>query len=190
MKFSNLLIATVVVFSSAFAFAKTSKTVTYTSTSSSSGSFFSDWSDKELSLTGTAGTFETYKVGSSSVTSIDISAALAMLVYEHIQAGAEVNFVSISGGSVSSSGVGILAFGTYNFDYSIKESLYAKAGLGSFMVQNTAGGSDNKFGFMAGIGKRIPMWEKVTYAPEARLMKIGDLDMQFKIMFLNFTYMF
>lgn len=194
MTYSKIILSGLVLLAVGSAQAKTksspaAKTTTYTSTSSSD-SFFSDWSDKELSLTGTSGSFESYKVGTSSVTEINVSAGLSTLVYEQVQAGAELSFASVSGGSTSRSGFGILAFGAYNFDYSLRESMYAKGGLGTFPVEDGKGGLENKFGFMVGGGKRIPLWEKVTYTPEARLMKIGDLDMQFKIQFLNFSYLF
>lgn len=130
------------------------------------------------------------KAGGSSITLIEARGSYSRVYYrENMQLGGEVHFVSSSGGAKSTSSFEAGVFGNYNFDTVLDRALYAKVGLGTFTIINDKGDNENKFGFLAGIGKRFPIWDHVNYNPEARLYKKGDLDPSFEIAFLNVSLM-
>ena len=137
-----------------------------------------------------AGSLLSEKAAGSSITLIEARGSYSRVYYrENAQLGGEVHFVSSSGGAKSTSYVEAAVFGNWNFDTVLDRALYAKAGLGTFSIVNDKGDNENKFGFLAGLGKRIPIWTHVNYNPEARLYKKGDLDPSFEIAFLNLSLM-
>lgn len=144
--------------------------------------------EAQSSLSG--GRYETSKAGDSSISTLEAKLSLAKLIQNNIQAGAELRMVNASGGPKSSSYFEVAAFGVYNFTSILKDTFYAKGGLGLFNTINTKGDNENKFGFFAGGGKRIPLWNQITYSPEARLWKVGDQDITFSIYFLNLSLFF
>jgi hypothetical protein len=126
----------------------------------------------------------------STTTVIDARGSYAFHLQDQIQVGGEVGFFSTSGGTTSASYVELLGFGTFNFDPNIAESFYVKGGAGLFGVPKVNGEYENKFGLFAGVGARFPMWGSLAYNPEARLLKKGDLDISFEIIFLQASVMF
>lgn len=137
-----------------------------------------------------AGSLFSEKAGGSSITLIEARGSYSRVYYrENMQIGGEAHFVSSSGGAKSTSYVELGVFGNYNFDTVLDRSLYAKVGLGTFNTINDKGDNESKFGFLAGLGKRFPIWDHVNYNPEARLYKKGDLDPSFEIAFLNVSLM-
>ncbi len=80
----------------------------------------------------------------------------------------------------------LVALGAYNFQSDIKSSFYAKAGVGLYPVLDGTS-YKSQFGFFVGGGKRFQIFNGITYTPELRLEKHGDLDMGFSIAFLNFS---
>lgn len=168
---------------------RTTTTTVTTTTSSGPSAWVSDdtW-EVQSYLTG--GAMTTQKVGNDTVTVIAAGASVAKQVHEKIQAGGEVSFYSSNGGAKNRSYIQLAGFGTYNFQPVIRESFYAKAGLGLFNTINDKGEDESKIGFFAGGGKRVPLLGKINYAPEARLLKIGSQDMTFNVYFLNFSVIF
>ncbi|MGZ3792193.1 MAG: hypothetical protein ACXVCP_07585, partial [Bdellovibrio sp.] len=82
----------------------------------------------------------------------------------------------------------ILGVGVYNFESDLKNAVYAKAGIGFVsVINNTRDGYENKLGFFIGAGKRFSWLSNVSYTPEIRLVKKGDIDMGIEIALLNFS---
>lgn len=144
----------------------------------------------EFQTSYSGGSFTTSKVGTQSLTIINVNASYARLIKEKIQVGAEAGFNSTSGGATSSSSFTAMGFGTYNFDESFQTSFYGKGGLGMFTVTSATGSNESKFGFMVGGGRRFPIWDRINYNPEVRLYKKGDADPNFEIQFLNLSILY
>jgi hypothetical protein len=121
-----------------------------------------------------------------------ITAALSYLRYlkDNFQVGGEgaINILSeeYSGSGDSATTFKIVGVGAYNFDADLKNAFYAKAGVGLYPVFED-GDWESQFGFFIGGGKRFSWLGNVSYAPELRMTKAGDLDMAFDIYFLNFS---
>ena len=123
-----------------------------------------------------------------------ITAELSYLRYlkDNFQVGGEgaINIISkeYSATGDSATTFKLVGVGVYNFDLDMKNAIYAKAGVGLFPVID---GTDYKtqFGFFIGGGKRFSWLGNVSYAPEVRLTKAGDLDMAVDIYFLNFSFL-
>jgi len=143
--------------------------------------------EAQSSLSG--GSYQTTKRGNDNVSTLEAQLSLAKLIKNNIQAGGELHFVNNSG-PASGSYFEVAAFGVYNLTSILKDTFYVKGGAGTYNTVNTRGENESKFGFFIGGGKRIPMWNQITYTPEARLLKIGDQDMTFRIYFLNFSLFF
>jgi opacity protein-like surface antigen len=121
-----------------------------------------------------------------------ISASLSYLRYlkDNFQVGGEaaINILSeeYSGTGDSATTFKLVGVGVYNFDADLKNAIYAKAGVGLYPVIDD-GDWETQFGFFIGGGKRFSWLGNVSYAPEIRLTKAGDLDMAVDIYFLNFS---
>lgn len=121
-----------------------------------------------------------------------IAGSLSYLRYlkDGFQAGgeAEINILSkeYSATNDSATTFKLVAVGAYNFDADLKNSFYAKAGVGLYPVID-GNSYKTQFGFFLGGGKRFSWIGNVSYAPELRLTKAGDLDMAVDIYFLNFS---
>lgn len=165
-----------------------------TSSSKSSGAFSSPVHESyfagfeyELQTMLSSGGFHTYKQGSDTLTVIDAGVSLSKVIKNNIQAGGEVHIYNSSGGT-SSSYLEFMGFGVYNFDTDLKQSVYAKAGVGMLNVVGTKG-NESKLGLMIGGGKRMLVLEKFTYNPEARITMV-DGTTRIDILLLNFALLF
>ncbi len=121
-----------------------------------------------------------------SGTIVAFGASYLQFLKEKIQIGGEGRLVSNSfDSSTIIDAIGVLA---YNLDNDLKNSIFGKAGVGIYSVPKTTGsGYDSQFGFFLGAGKRFTWLSNVSYTPELRLTKRGDIDMQVDIAFLNFS---
>ena len=147
--------------------------------------------EHEISTAFTGGAYTSAKVGTTTVSTLAAQASWVKFIRPKIQAGGEAAFTSMSGGALSTSFFDVMGVVNYNLEDNTRESIYVKGGLGLFAVPNTTGtGYDSKFGFMAGAGKRFPLWERIQYSPEIRLVKKGDLDVAFNIYFINLSIMY
>lgn len=165
--------------------AKTTKPTIPTLTSAPvQQSYYADF-DYELHTGPTSGGMETYKKGSESITAIGAQASVTKIIRNNIQAGAEAKFLNESGGG-GSSYFQFMALGVYNFDNNLKESLYAKAGLGMVNIINDKFKNESKVAIMLGGGKRFLVMDKVAYTPEARVIMV-DGSTLFQILALNFS---
>lgn len=144
----------------------------------------------ELHISMTRGGLTSTKVGKDTMTLIEASAGYSRLIQPNIQAGGGVSFYSSSGGPRNQSYFDIYGMGTYNLSNDLKNAGYFRGAVGMFAVVNDKGDYESKLGFGIGGGKRFPLFDKLTYNPEARLMKKGDQDPGFEIMFLNFSLLF
>ncbi len=143
----------------------------------------------EIQTSFVGGSFQNYKTGSQSVTQLTGTASYARLIRPLIQVGGEVGLSYVNAATTTTT-LTALAIGKYNFDSDLKESFYVDAGAGILSAVNNTGGTDTKFSFMVGGGRRIPLWERISYNPEARLYKKGDLDPNIEIQFLNLSIMY
>ncbi|MCK6597059.1 MAG: hypothetical protein L6Q37_01740 [Bdellovibrionaceae bacterium] len=142
----------------------------------------------ELQTSFSGASLNTYKSGGSNITEIDAEVSLSKLIKNNIQAGGYVHLRNLSGGD-SYSFLEFLGFGVYNFDNDLKQSLYAKAGLGMLNVLNDKFKNESKLAIMFGGGKRILVLEKFTYNPEVRVTLV-DGATRIQLMFLNFSLLF
>lgn len=121
-----------------------------------------------------------------------ITAELSYLRYlkDNFQVGGEaaINILSeeYSGTNDSATTFKLVGVGVYNLDSDLKNSIFAKAGVGLYPVIDN-GDWETQFGFFIGGGKRFSWLSNVSYSPEVRLTKAGDLDMAVDIAFLNFS---
>lgn len=82
----------------------------------------------------------------------------------------------------------IVGVGAWNFTSDFANSIFAKAGIGLYSVlKDDNSGYENKLGFFIGGGKRFQWLNNVSYSPELRLAKKGDIDMGIEIHVLNFS---
>lgn len=190
----NVIAATIVIASASTVYAQYGSRG-YTG-SSSYGSSVSFGSPNEIiiSLPGvtTNGSLQTGKQckNCDSQTIITIGGNYLRTINSNIQAGAQAQIQSYSGGN-SETLLTLVALGVYNFDTTFKDAFFAQGGLGIYpVIKDDGSGHESKFGFMIGGGKRFPLWGNVNYIPSASLVKRGDLDIGFDIQFLNFSVMF
>lgn len=194
MKLLISLLSAALIFSAHNGYAKTPSKPTTTRPGSSSlgATTMNSWSseeDYEIQSGMSGGQYQTYKSASDTITRMDLQLSVAKLIKNNIQAGAEVHFNSTSGGGTSSY-FEIVGFGVYNLTSLIKDTYYAKGGVGLFNTINDRRENESKFGFFVGGGKRIPLWNQITYSPEVRLFKKGSEDFTLSLYFLNVSLFF
>lgn len=127
--------------------------------------------------------------GCSTTTDIAAMGTYLRTINANIQAGGQVGIESISGGGDSHTLLTLMALGVYNLDTNFKDAIFIEAGLGILPVLDN-GTYDNSFSFLAGVGKRFPLWDRISYVPTLDIVKKGSLDMGFEIQFINFSFMF
>ncbi len=187
MKFAIqiLTISTLVFSANAFAQKKgTSKSPVVATPAPVQQSYYADF-DWELQTMLSGGGLQSLKKGGETSTIIGAQASITKVIRSNIQAGAEAEFYNESGGG-GSSYFQILGIGVYNFDNNLKDSFYAKAGLGMLNVINDKFKNESKVGFLVGVGKRILLMDKVAYTPEGRLIVV-DGGTRLQILALNFS---
>lgn len=147
----------------------------------------------EIDTNMTVGSYTSEKAYKDADTGTNLSLSGAYLHYlkDGIQVGGEASFSSLSkelsGTGDSETIFDLVGVGVYNFQNDLKESIYAKAGIGLYSVLNDDhDGYESKLGFFIGAGKRFPLFPSVTYNPEIRLTKKGDIDMGLSIALINF----
>ncbi|QLY25011.1 hypothetical protein [Bdellovibrio sp. KM01] len=102
------------------------------------------------------------------------------------EGGLQLLSKQFSGTGSSETLITLVGIGAYNFQSDIKTSMYAKAGVGLYPVLDGTS-YKSQLGFFIGGGKRFQIFNSITYTPEVRLEKHGDLDMGISIAFLNFS---
>lgn len=148
----------------------------------------------EITTNLTRGTFESGKAckDCSSGSTMDLGASYLRNWEKNIQFGgmARLRMLSedTSGTGSSETLLDLAAIGVYNLDSDFRNSIFAKGGLGLFASPKDNGnGFENKLGLFIGAGKRFSIFENVTYTPELRLVKIGDIDLGIQIDLVNFS---
>lgn len=121
-----------------------------------------------------------------SVTTLNFQGSYLRYIQDKIQAGVEAGLNIVSGGGGNTT-FGLMAIGVYNFETSFANSPFVKIGLGLESIP-TSGDSKTEFGFFVGGGKRFSLFQNVSYAPEARLSKVGDIPVNFEVTLLNFSF--
>lgn len=186
MKFAVYILSifTIIFSFNAMAQKKASRPATQVAPAPVQQSYYADF-DWELQTMNTGGGLSSFKAGGETNTVIEAAASVVKVIRSNIQVGAEAHFYNQSGGG-GSSYFEVLGVGVYNFDNNLKDSFYAKAGLGMLNVINDKFKNESKIGFLVGAGKRILLMDKVAYTPEGRLVVV-DGGTRFQIMALNFS---
>lgn len=167
-------------------------------TSSSSGSSaFSNVSDWEFTTAPTSGTFTSAKAckDCSSVTLFGASLGAHKNIQGPWQGGFEAGFLQVAKSSGSSSTTmtfTLIGLATYNLDSYLEESAFVRGGIGLYPVSKVDGTGDyeNKFGFLFAAGKRFRLASNISYMPEIRLVKKGDIDFGIEGLPVNFSARF
>ena len=150
--------------------------------------------DNEFETMMTNGLFTSEKLckNCNTGTTFDIGASYLHYLRDGFQVGGEGRLrllskeVSVSGNSETL--LDLAAVGAYNFQSDLKNSIFVKAGVGIYSVEkDNADGYESKLGLFVGAGKRFALWNNVSYTPELRLVKKGDIDMGIEIALLNFS---
>lgn len=161
----------------------------------SSESFFAGGSNEhEFTTLLTRGVFisEKRSKNASTGTVIDVGAAYLHYLREGFQVGGEGRLQVLSK-EASPTGdsktlFDIAGVGAYNFQSDLKNAFFLKAGIGLYSVLNDRETDyETKFGLFFGGGKRFALWNNVSFSPEARFVKKGDIDMGIEIALLNFS---
>ncbi|QDK39072.1 hypothetical protein [Bdellovibrio sp. NC01] len=126
-----------------------------------------------------------------TATVIDVGASYSHYLKDGFQVGGEARIQllpkEVTGGD-SATLIDLLAVGTYNFQSDLKNAFFAKLGLGLYgLLKDNRDGGEEKFGFFLSAGKRFALWNNVSYSPEFRLVKKGDIDMGIEVAVLNFS---
>jgi len=107
---------------------------------------------------------------------------------DRLQIGAEAEISSISLNGNTNTYINLLGVGAYNLDTDFKQSVFIKAGVGIYTIQDAGTNTETKMGVFIASGKRFTMmFDHVTYSPEIRIIKKGNLDFGFEANLLNFS---
>ncbi|NUN05615.1 MAG: hypothetical protein HUU57_07625 [Bdellovibrio sp.] len=80
--------------------------------------------------------------------------------------------------------------GVYNLQSDLANSLFAKAGVGLYSaLKDDSSDYENKVGLFIGGGKRFAWLKNVSFSPEVRLVKRGDIDFAIEADILAFSIM-
>lgn len=102
--------------------------------------------------------------------------SLGIISSEHSRTGSSETLLSLA------------AVGTYNLEHDLKNSIFVKAGVGFYPILNdTHSGYDENLGIFVGAGKRFQLWNNISYSPELRLVKKGNLDLGIEISLINLS---
>lgn len=163
-------------------------------TSSTSSFLAGGYNEHEVTTFLSRGLFASEKAckDCNSGTTIDLGASYLHYLKDGWQVGGEGRLQSISkeASAINKSVtlIDLVGIGAYNFQSDLKNSFFAKAGIGIYSVlKDSRDDYENKIGFFVGAGKRFALWSNVSYTPEARLIKKGDIDFGIEIALANFS---
>lgn len=161
--------------------------------SSSSYSFGGSYTH-EISTNFTSSSFISGKEckNCDSGSNLNFNASYLRYWKENMQWGAEGGLRMLSkefsGTGESKTLFDISGLGVYNFERDLKNAPYAKGGIGLVSVLKDDGSDyETKLGLFVGVGKRFSWLNNVSYAPELRLVKRGDIDVAIQVEILNFS---
>ena len=196
-------IVSVVVAAAAFTSVASAKTKSFGTQTAKAGSDYTTTSpsysaygapQNEITTFLTRGLFTSEKAckDCSTGSTIDLGAAYNYYLKDGFQVGGEGRLQILSkedsGTGSSETLITLVGVGTYNFQSDLKNAFFAKAGVGLYpLIKNSGDGYENKFGLFVGGGKRIQLMDSITYSPEIRLVKKGDIDMGIEIALINFS---
>lgn len=191
MKHMVLLAASLVFTLAAGARPATSATAPATAPLASSWSSFGGQTH-EIDVNLSKGEIHSYKQGDNSYTDINIFGAYHhYLGKNNLQVGGEGGLMAYQDGTSSKTLLALMGVVTYNLESDLTNSLFGNVGLGLYPAYDKSNFKyDSKFSFMFNVGKRINLWNHVNYKPYFRIMKRGDMDMEFFIEALSFSFMF
>ncbi len=168
----------------------TTKTSTYRAPAAVDSSGFKN----EITTNLTSGYFYSEKAckDCSTASVLDVSGSYLRHLQDNIQVGGEARLRNlskeVSGTGSSENLIDLAAIAAYNFQPDMKNSFYGKGGIGFYSVRkNALDGYESKLGLFVGAGKRFELLPSVTYTPELRLVKKGDIDIGFELALLNFS---
>lgn len=168
--------------------------------SSSGGSSLFDTSaysghKKELSLSWTNSEIN----NSNNNTNVNLNGEFKYTIAPGMQAGGMFNMWMLNYSGTSNTYMGIWGSFTYNFNKSwdVADSFFATGAIGlvdevfgtaSTSTSNTT--SEKKFSYLAYAGKRITLFNRINYVPQAGVKKIGSRDLTIVVIPLNFSILF
>ena len=141
----------------------------------------------EVEASGTYGQLSS----ANSTSAFQATVVYKYLIAKSMQVGTIVNLAYLSGNGNSNTYMGLWGSFTYNFNdsWNISDSWFAEGAVGivdtAYASGSPSGNSDKKFSYMFMGGKRIPIFDKISYIPKAGVRKIGDTDMAILIIPLN-----
>lgn len=133
--------------------------------------------------------------GCDSGTELNFAGSYLHTWQNRIQVGGEGRFIlaseEVSGTGANETRIEALGIGAYNFDSDFGNSFFVKGGIGLYSVfVNNVGRADeyeNQLGFFGGVGKRFNWLGNVSYSPEVRLVKRGNLNLGIDIHLINLS---
>lgn len=191
MKIILTLIATSVIALGAFA-----QTHRGAKSGSSAGSSSGSWANygndtQEFDVFLSKAEIHSYKVIGNSYTDINIYGAYNRFFKDNLQIGGEGGLLSVPDGTSSKTLLAAMGVLTYNLERDFTNTFFGNVGLGLYPAsESNRLDYSSKFSFMFNVGKRIPLWNKVSYKPFFRLLKRGDMDVEFYIEALAFSFFF
>lgn len=148
----------------------------------------------EISTLSTVGGFFSGKQckDCSTASVLKVSGSYLRYWQDNMQYGFYASFENLSK-EASASGKSATRFdivgqGAFNFSNDLANAIFAKAGVGLYSVLKDDGSDyENKIGLFLGAGKRFAWLKNVSYSPEVRLVKRGDIDFAIEADLLNFS---
>lgn len=168
--------------------------------SSSGGSSLFDTSaysghKKELSLSWTNSEIN----NSNNNTNVSLNGEFKHTIAAGMQVGGMFNLLMLNYSGTSNTYMGIWGSFTYNFNKSwdVADSFFATGAIGlvdevfgAASSSTTSTTSEKKFSYLAYAGKRITLFNRINYAPQAGVKKIGSRDLTIVVIPLNFSILF
>lgn len=121
------------------------------------------------------------------------NAAYHHLFMDPIQLGGKVNVNFMNDGTNTNHMIGLLVGPTFNFmnavDGDISDAMFLFVGAG-FAMAKVSGVSATEFQFGAELGKRIKVWDNISYRPSFGFTKVGSAQLAFNVNLLNVSILY
>jgi|GEM_PF-6396054 len=122
------------------------------------------------------------------------NAAYHHLFMDPIQLGGKVNVNFANNGTATGNMIGLLVGPTFNFmnavSGDISDAMFLFVGAGFAMVKPAGGTSNTDFQFGAELGKRMKVWDNISYRPSFGFTKVGSGQVAFNVNLLNVSILY
>lgn len=169
---------------------------TYTNTAPAAMSYGSAYTNEIIVGLQTQGGFASYKACKDCPTGSILTLTGSYLRYwqNNMQYGVTASFINtskeFSKNDKSATRIEAIGVGVYNLQSDLANSIFAKAGVGLYSALKDDGSDyENKIGLFIGAGKRFAWLKNVSFSPEVRLVKRGDIDFAIEADILAFSIM-